>query len=355
MVMRINPNQEPLWRTPFELQLGTGKNSVILKNLSNAQERMIAALYKGIADQQLSLITEQLGLTKDESKNLVKSVSEVMLTEPPALPINSAKSAKLKLGDDFVSGAFSEIIRASLLHSVDGEAVLLGRAERSVNVDDLSRAGLQICLGLAAAGIGHIISHDEGKVDKANLGPTGYPSQLIGQPRLDALRSILAASPNKANVSTGKKLAKNKLQKVDCAVLVSHQVIDPRRYASWNNRDIPHIAVTFDSERVWVSPMIVPGQTACLFCLEQMRSDKDASWPVIATQLLTSQKRFDDAASQLFSAGIVIQKILSRLDKVAGFEQSAENLSGFSLELSTGTVSEFTWPKHQACECVSKD
>jgi hypothetical protein len=207
MVMRINPNQQPLWRTPFEMQLGTGKDSVILKNLTNAQERMIAALYNGIADQQLSLITEQLGLTKDESKRLVESVGEVMLTESPAKP------NKIKLGDDFIAGAFAEIIRASLLHSVDGEAVLLGRAERSVHVDDLSRAGLQICLGLAAAGIGHLISHDEAKVDKANLGPTGFPSQLIGQPRLDALRSILAASPNKALVSTGKKLAKNRLQK----------------------------------------------------------------------------------------------------------------------------------------------
>lgn len=347
--MRINPNQQPLWRTPFEMQLGTGKDSVILKNLTNAQERMIAALYNGIADQQLSLITEQLGLTKDESKRLVESVGEVMLTESPAKP------NKIKLGDDFIAGAFAEIIRASLLHSVDGEAVLLGRAERSVHVDDLSRAGLQICLGLAAAGIGHLISHDEAKVDKANLGPTGFPSQLIGQPRLDALRSILAASPNKALVSTGKKLAKNRLQKIDCAVLVSHQVIDPRRYATWNNRDVPHIAVTFDAERVWVSPMIVPGQTACLFCLEQMRTDADSSWPVIATQLLTSHKRFDDAASQLFAAGIVIQKILARVDKVAGFEQAAENLSGFSLELATGAVSEFTWPKHEACECVAKD
>lgn len=349
MVMRINPNQQALWRTPFEMQLGIGKQPIVLNNLTNAQERMIAALYNGIADQQLPLITKQLGLTDSETRTLIESLDQVMLHEP------KTKASKIKLGDDFVAGAFAEIIRASLLHSVDGQSVLLGRAERSIHIGDLSRAGLQICLGLAAAGIGHLISQDEGKVDKANLGPTGFPSQLIGQPRIDALRTLLAASPNKAMVSTGKKLASNKLQKIDCAVLISHQVMDPRRYSIWTNRDIPHIAVTFDSESVWVSPMIVPGQSACLFCLEQMRTDNDPAWPVIATQLLTSEKRFDDAASQLFAAGIVIQKILTRVDKIAGFEQAEENLCGFSLDLKTGAVSEIRWPKHKACECKASD
>lgn len=348
MVMRINPNQQALWRTPYEMQLGIGKESVVLKNLSTAQERMIAALYNGIADQQLPLISKQLGLSNSETTDLVASVSGVLLNE------TQAKPSKIKLSEDFVAGAFAEIIRASLLHAVDGEQVLLSRAERSVHIDHLDRAGLQIALGLAAAGIGHLISHDELRVDKANLGPTGYPSQLIGQPRVDALRSVLAASPNKSLVSTGKKLQDNKLQKIDCAVLISQQVIDPRRYAMWINRDIPHIAVTFDAEKVWVSPVIVPGLSACLFCLEKMRTDENPNWPVIATQLLTSKKRFDDAASQLFAAGIVIQKILAQVDRIAGFLLAEENLSGYSLDLKSGLVNEFTWPKHSACECVSQ-
>lgn len=346
MVMRINPNQQALWRTPFEMQFGTGADPVVLRDLTNAQERMIAALYNGIANQQLPLISEQLGLTHSETAELVSSVSSVLLNPQPAKP------SKIKLSEDFVAGAFAEIIRASLIHSADGEQVLLSRTERSVHIDHLDRAGLQISLGLAAAGIGHLISHDELKVDKANLGPTGYPSQLIGQPRVAALRSVLAASPNKAMVSTGKKLQNNKLQKVDCAVLISQQVIDPRRYSAWINRDIPHIAVTFDADQVWVSPMIVPGLSACLFCLEKMRADENPSWPVIATQLLSSQKRFDDAASQLFAAGIVIQKILAQVDRVSGFLLAEQNLSGYCLDLKTGLVSEFIWPKHPACQCI---
>jgi hypothetical protein len=114
---------------------------------------------------------------------------------------------------------------------------------------------------------------------------------------------------------------------------------------------VPHIAVSFDTEFASISPMIIPGQTACLFCLDSMRTKQDSNWPVLASQLIASQKKFDDAASQLFTAGVVIQKILSRIDKVAGFEQSEENLSGYRMNLKSGEITEFIWPKHPACGC----
>lgn len=348
MVFRINPNQQPLWRTPYEMQLGTGANPVILRQLTPAQERLIAALYKGVADQQLPLVTSQLGLSQSETDEFLNQVGPMLLAESPA------PKTKIQLSSEFVAGAFAEIIRASLLHAVDGEAVLIGRAGRSVHIEDISRTGLMIAQGLAAAGLGHLISHDENQVQQSDLGPTGYPSQLLGRPRIDALRTLLAASPNKAMVSTGKKLLERQLQKLDCAVLIAHQAMEPRRYAPWLSRDVPHIAVTFDAEFATVSPMILPGLTACLFCLENLRTDHDSNWPVLASQLVSSQKRFDDAASQLFTAGVVIQKILARLDKVSGFKLHEENLTGYQLNLKSGAVTEFVWAQHPACNCKNK-
>jgi hypothetical protein len=349
MVFRINPNQQALWRNPFEMQIGAGTNPVVLKGLSPAQERLIAALYKGVADQQLPLISSQLGLSKSDTDEVLNQVGPILLAEKPK------PKSKVELSQEFVSGAFSEIIRASLLHSVDGEAVLIERAGRSVHIEDISRTGLLISQGLAAAGVGHLISHDELTVGAGDLGPTGYPSQLLGRPRIDALRTMLAASPNKALVSTGKKLMEKQLQKMDCAVLISHQAIEPRRYAPWVSRDVPHISVSFDSEFASVSPMIIPGQTACLFCLENMRAEQDSNWPVLASQLIASQRKFDDAASQLFAAGIVIQKILSRIDKVSGFELAEENLTGYRLNLKSGEITELVWPRHPACYCSNQD
>jgi len=346
MVIRINPNQQPLWRNPFEMQLGTGPDSVALGKLSSAQERLIAALYRGVADQQFDIVSQQLGLSKLEADSVIQQVSPMLLSESKHKP-----KPKVSLTQEFVAGAFAEIIRASLLLGVDGETVLLSRAERTVHLETLSRTGLLIAQGLAAAGVGNLISHDELKVDSASLGPTGYPSQLQGQPRVDALRSMLAASPNNSRVTTGKKMTEKQMQKIDCAVLIVNQVIEPKRYSTWLNRDVPHISVSFDPQEVSISPMILPGQTACLYCLEIQRTSKDPQWPVIASQLISSTKKFDDAASQLFAAGIVIQKILSRLDRVSGFEVGIENQTGYSLNLKTGEITEFKWLQQTDCAC----
>lgn len=344
MVYRINPNREPLWRNPFELQIGVGKNAIALTQLSAAQERLIAALYKGIADQQLPLITKQLGLDESQTQAVLDQVGDVLVLEPE-------QNSKKILDADFVAASFAEIIRASLTNSVSGESVLLDRSARAVHIESLERAGLLVALGLASGGIGQIISSDAGQVTKSELGPTGYPTQLLGAARIDALRSILAASPNSAMVSSTQKLSEKKLQKIDCAVLIAQQVIEPRRYAAWMNRDVAHLVITFDSEAVSVSPIIVPGQTPCLFCFENAKTDANSNWPVLATQLSKSQKKFDDSASALFAAGLAVQKILSRCDRVAGFNQSEENPSGFSLNIANGELTEYTWSKHSACNC----
>lgn len=349
MVFRINPNQQPLWRNPFEMQLGTGADALVLNKLSAAQERLIAALYRGIADQQLEVVSQQLGLSKIETNDVIDQVRPMFLSEPRN---TSSSKRKITLSPQFVAGAFAEIIRASLVFGVDGENVLLSRAERTVHLEELSRTGLLIAQGLAAAGVGNLVSHDEQKVDAANLGPTGYPTQLHGHPRVDALRSILAASPNDCQVTTGKRMTEKQLQKIDCAVLIVQQVIEPKRYSTWLTRDVPHIVVTFDAQEVAISPMILPGQTACLFCLEIQRTAENPQWPVIASQLISSSKKFDDSASQLFAAGIVIQKILSRLDKVSGFELSSENQLGYRLNLKNGEVTEFKWPQQSGCQCA---
>lgn len=346
MVFRINPNQQPLWRNPFEMQLGTGADSVVLGKLSAAQERLIAALYRGIADQQLEVVSQQLGLSKQATDEVIDQVGPLLLAEP-----KKPSRSKTTLSPEFVTGAFAEIIRASLLIGADGESVLLSRGERTVHLEELSRTGLLIAQGLAAAGVGNLISHDEQKVDGLSLGPTGYPTQLQGHPRIDALRSVLAASPNNCQITTGKKMTEKQLQKIDCAVLIVQQVIEPKRYSTWLNRDVPHIVVTFDAQEVSISPMILPGQTACLFCLEIQRTQGNAQWPVIASQLISSNKKFDDSASQLFAAGIVIQKILSRLDKVSGFEVASENQTGYRLNLKSGEVIEFKWPQQCGCQC----
>lgn len=342
-MLRINPHQAALWRDLNSLQIGAGDQRVIFNSLTPAQERLIAALYRGIADKQLPLLMDDLGVEPSGGQHLVDSLGPLLLQNTAPL--------KTPLSEEFIAGAFAEIIRASLLRSADGATVLMERKFRTVHVDDLSGAGLALTLGLASAGVGRVVSHDQSKVARQDLGPSAYPSQLLGKPKVEAVKSLLASSPNQMNIVPGHKLTERNLEAIDCAVIVAHQAIEPRRYVQWLNRDVPHLALMFEADEASVSPLIVPGRGPCLFCLEETRKQADSSWPVIASQLVTSKDRLDDSASRLFCAGLAMQKILAQLDNVGGFKQTQGELVGYRLDTSSGAVTEFSWPEQDSCSC----
>lgn len=342
-MLKINPHQTALWRDLNSLQIGSGNEKVIFNSLTPAQERLIAALYRGIADKQLPQIMDELGVIERDGQNLVESLQPLLLKNTPPL--------QQPLSEDFVAGAFAEIIRASLLNSSDGATVLMERKFRTVHIDDLSGAGLATALGLASAGVGRVVSHDQSLVEAKDLGPSAYPSQLLGKPKIQAISALLASSPNQMSLVPGHKLTARNLEAIDLAVIIGQQVIEPRRYVQWLNRDVPHLAINFDVDSASVSPLIVPGRGPCLYCLEQARINEDASWPVVASQLVTNQNRLDDSASRLFCAGLAIQKILAHLDDVGGFNPTENELVGYRLALASGAITELSWPEHEACSC----
>jgi hypothetical protein len=342
-MLRINPHQAALWRDINSLQIGSGQTHVIFNSLTSAQERLIAALYRGIADKQLPQLLNDLGVEPDEGRHLVDSLQPLLL--------KNTKPRKSSLSEDFVAGAFAEIIRASLLNSADGATVLMERKFRTVHIDDLSAPGLALTLGLAAAGVGRVVTHDQSFVEAHDLGPSGYPTQLLGKSKVEAVKALLASSPNQMGIVPGHRLTPRNLEAIDCAAIIANEAIEPRRYVQWLNRDVPHLAISFEVDQASVSPLIVPGRGPCLFCLEQARATQDPSWPVIASQLITTKERLDDSSSRLFCAGVAIQKILGHLDFVGEFRQTEKELVGYRLNLSSGTISEFRWAEHEACSC----
>jgi hypothetical protein len=342
-MLRINPNQPALWRDLESLQIGSGHHKVVFNSLTSAQERLIGALYRGIADKHLPNLLDDLGLDQVEGHRLVEALTPLLL--------NHTRPTKESLTEDFVAGAFAEIIRASLLTATDGAAVLMERRFRTVHIDDLSGAGLALTLGLAAAGVGRMVTHDQSMVEVQDLGPSAYPSQLLGKSKVQAVKALLASSPNQMRVISGQLLTARNLEAIDCAAIIAQGAIEPRRYVQWLNRDVPHLAITFETETASVSPLVVPGRGACLYCLEQARTDEDASWPVLASQLVANQSRFDDSASRLFCAGLAMQKMLAHLDDVGGFAQTEKERVGYQLQLGSGAVTEFTWAEHDSCSC----
>ena len=355
MVLKINPQQQAVWRSPQSMQIGLGDNRVILDELTPAQEKLIAALFLGIADNQLEAIANQSKLDLASAKSIANQLKPLMQVAEEPQDKNLTAKARAKqdvepLNDTAAASAFAEIIRASLVFGRDGQSVLLERSRRAIHIDDLSKTGLLLTLGLAAAGVGAVATHDQARVSAKDVGNTGYPLGLQGQGRLAAADWLLRGSPNRMKLVAGETLTAQQLDNLDAAVIIGHQAIEPRLYARWLNRQVPHIAIIFDVDGVWVSQLIIPGRTACLFCLEQNRTDKDLAWPVIASQLVTSELRFDDSASQLFSAGVALKSILMQLDNYAGRLDTLVS-RGYRFDAKSGEISEMTWPRHEGCSC----
>lgn len=72
---------------------------------------------------------------------------------------------------------------------------------------------------------------------------------------------------------------------VDFVVLVSHYVVSPIDVQPWLGRDIAHCAIVFGESSVRVGPVVIPGETACIRCVELAHIDADPAWSAVAPQL----------------------------------------------------------------------
>ena len=72
---------------------------------------------------------------------------------------------------------------------------------------------------------------------------------------------------------------------VDLVIVVSHFVVSPIDIQPWLGRDINHCAIVFGEASVRVGPLVVPGNSACIRCVELTHVDNDPTWPAVAPQV----------------------------------------------------------------------
>jgi len=69
-------------------------------------------------------------------------------------------------------------------------------------------------------------------------------------------------------------------------LLLCAYAVPPASVRDWTVRGVPHLAVIFDETAATVTPVVVPGRTPCLRCLELRQRDADPCWPAVASQLV---------------------------------------------------------------------
>lgn len=92
-------------------------------------------------------------------------------------------------------------------------------------------------------------------------------------------------------------------------VLVSAHVVDPLEHQRWLRADVLHLPVVFGEASVRVGPLVDPGRSACLACVEQQRTCSDPAWPAIAAQLWGTQAAAEAAALATEAAVEVVRLV----------------------------------------------
>ena len=139
----------------------------------------------------------------------------------------------------------------------------------------------------------------------------------------------------------------------DLAVLIGQP--DPELSTALMSDRTPHLVASASEAIGVVGPLIVPGRTACLRCLDLHRTDRDPAWPLILAQLAGRQPipLACDAPLAVAVAAQAASQALAFVDSAAAPDAVANGT--LELVLPGWQWRRRTWPPHERCSCRTSD
>lgn len=226
------------------------------------------------------------------------------------------------------------------------------RSSRSVGILGLGRTGLRIAQGLATAGVGRLILDDDGPVQHTDLGLGGHSVRSLGLPRRTSATQLLADNdPGNTTFQAVPLRAGTALTELDIVVVVARGALDPSTMWRLMAEGVPYLPVVWGEAGVCLGPVVLPGSTPCLQCVDLARRDADPAWPLIAAQLVTSAKLHCVEESMLagIASALVVSQVLSLLD------DRQPSWTGATVDLALPDAQQRirSWAPHPECGCLT--
>jgi bacteriocin biosynthesis cyclodehydratase domain-containing protein len=238
----------------------------------------------------------------------------------------------------------TELAAASLAYGdSDGGARTLARRRLAfVRVHGAGRIGTAVAGLLAAAGVSQVTCQDSGLTRPQDLSPAGLGLPDLGLPRADgAARLIGRVAPDVRTTDRG--------ERPDLAVLAGP--VDPAAGARLVQARVPHLLAVGGEGVGVVGPLVRPGRTACLRCLDLARAERDPAWPLILAQL-ASQPDGPPACDTVLAASVaalVAAQVLEFVD--TGRPGRAVTDGALELVVPDWQWRRRSWPPHPRCSC----
>lgn len=117
------------------------------------------------------------------------------------------------------------------------------------------------------------------------------------------------------------------------------------------SRAVPHLAAAASEAIGVVGPLVLPGRSACLRCLDLIRAEHDPAWPLILAQLATRPTADPMACDTVLATTVAAQaaaQVLAFLDHGAA---AAVTNGTLELVLPGWQWRRRTWQPHPDCGC----
>jgi hypothetical protein len=121
MVLRLDSGWPLLWRSPSSVQFGSDEPAVVLSEVSEGEDRLIAALAAGVSETGFAMLAESLEVSPDQSQALLDAVAPVLAREA-----EGPSRVAAVLGDSALARAIAGLLAASgALGSVEDAALVV--------------------------------------------------------------------------------------------------------------------------------------------------------------------------------------------------------------------------------------
>jgi bacteriocin biosynthesis cyclodehydratase domain-containing protein len=319
----LKPALRRLWRDASTLQLGIDPRHAVVVSGIGAADRELLSLLDGTREVEAAIAeASRRGGSPERATALVTLLRDAAVLEDADAAGRSGAAA----------GRFApDQLSLSLCDARPGGAAerLAARRAGFVEVLGAGRVGATLAALLSAAGVGRVAVDDPALIRPADLAPGGLRGVGVHHRRGDAANALVASVRTAQPVRTGG----------DGRVLVVLSPAGPVVPPEWlmRVRARPHLLVAVRETSAVIGPLVLPGASPCLRCLELARADRDPAWPVLAAQLVGDQRAVEpcDVALASAAAALTAMHALAWLDSGrADGAVPASPLLGGVLEIS---------------------
>ncbi len=334
------PAHRHLWRDPATLQLGrSGGRAAVVHGLDPAL-RGVLELLDGSYDRATVLsVAAVQGCDPARAEALVDLLGGAGLLGDA----DQDRAPLLGLRPDERERLSADLASLALVRTDGGLPALALRRDVQVLVVGAGRVGAPLAVALALAGVGAVDVADDELTRPQDTGVGGLDLRDVGRPRGQAARELVhRAAPSVSRLPVARP---------DLVVLASGRDDVRERARRLVLDGTAHLLVEVRDATGVVGPLVLPGRTPCLRCLDLTRSDLDAAWPVLAHQLPAAGDG-DLGCDGPLALAVAAQAAMQVLAMVDGTAVPASLGGTLEMALPDWRWRRRSWPPHSDCGCA---